>query len=82
MAHILQQNNYKPIKNANWILLIDVYKHYKLMQQSRLKISDCISGISLMIECMLFKNVKNLIADYKTLFIGNGPKLVFVKIDG
>lgn len=53
------------------------------MQQSRLKISDCISGISLMIECMLFKNVKNLIADYiKTLFIGNGPKLVFVKIDG
>lgn len=52
------------------------------MQQSSLKISDCISGISLMIECMLFKNVKNLIADYKTLFIGNGPKLVFVKIDG
>lgn len=49
---------YKPIKNANWILLIDVYKHYKLKQQSRLKISDCISGISLMIECMLFKNVK------------------------
>lgn len=52
------------------------------MQQSRLKISDCISGISLMTECMLFKNVKNLIADYKTLFTGNGPKLVFVKIDG
>lgn len=52
------------------------------MQQSRLKISDCISGISLMIECMLFKNVKNLIADYKTLFIGNGPDLGFVKIDG
>lgn len=53
------------------------------MQQSRLKISDCISGISLMIECMLFKNVKKkLIADYKTLFIVYGPKLVFVKIDG
>lgn len=82
MASYLQQNNYKPIKNANWILLIDVYKHYKLMQQSRLKISDCISGISLMIECMLFKNVKNLIADYPTLFIGNGPDLGFVKIDG